>query len=366
MLDPPSLWIRAGPGGGEAGGTLKGPKRLPTRGKPVTKLPPLSLGRHRTGCHRPSRGLHRPSLVILTSLHLHSLASAPPPSYPPPGSQLLLPGLPSPLGQLKLCLLGEALAESPGEQRRPSPSPSLFPFGPKALAEILQPAYEGGVMAPPRWDRRSTCPTPPAPRRCRSAAPPPVLRIPRPPFPGCLARVTSATRSPPPPLHPRCLPGAGVPRAPRARHGHGFGGADAAPAAAAAAAASTCHPRAFRPRPLRPATRGHAELPAAVPRPLSRSAALAGETHAAPAGGPETSLVGEGLGMRFPPSGTRDGGSSEGEGVGNGASTMGLGPSGEGRAGVSSVEASAGVGCPSDGAWELLLPRRKGWGGVIL
>lgn len=145
----------------------------------------------------------------------------------------------------------------------------------------------------------STCPAPPAPRRCRSASPPPVLRIPRPPFPGCLARVTSATRSPPPPLHPRCLPGAGVPRAPRSPHGHGFGRADAA-AAAAAAAASPRHPRAARPRPLRPATRGYAELPAAVPRPLSWSAAVAGEAHAAPAGGPGNLSGGGGAGDAVP------------------------------------------------------------------
>lgn len=204
-------------------------------------------------------------------------------------------------------------------------------------------------MAPSRWDRRrgspSTCPAPPAPRPCSSAAPPPVLRIPRPPFPGCLARVTSATRSPPPPLHPRCLPGAGVPRAPRSGHGHGFGLTDAAAAAAAVAAASTCHPRSARPRPLRPAARGYAELPAAVPRPLSWSAALAGEALAATARGAAISPVGEGLGMRFPPLRARDRGSSEREGVGNGGSTMEVGPSGEGGTGVLSIE----VGGPSEG-----------------
>lgn len=219
-------------------------------------------------------------------------------------------------------------------------------------------------MAPPRWDRRRGItvhlphPThsPTVPQRSSPARsphpPPPLPRLPRSgdvsdPVPAAAASsVPARSRRPPSPSR------------------HGFGGADAA--AAAAAAASTCHPRAARPRPLRPATRGYAELPAAVPRPLSWSAALAGETHAAPAGGPETSLVGEGLGMRFPQWGTRDWGSSEGERVGNGASAMEVGPSGEGRVGVSSTEASARIGCPSDGDGELLLPQREGWGGVPL
>lgn len=169
-------------------------------------------------------------------------------------------------------------------------------------------------MAPLRWDRRRPHypPAPPRPHLHGAAAP-----LPRPPFPGCLARVTSATWSPPPPLppHPLRPPGAGVPRAPRARPGHGFGRVDAAPAAAAAASAR--QPRAARPRPLRPSARGHAELPAAVPRPLPWFAALAGEAHAAPAGGPVISLMGEGLGMRFPPLGTGDRGSTQGERVGN-------------------------------------------------
>nr|XP_044629315.1 transmembrane protein 59-like isoform X3 [Equus asinus] len=65
-------------------------------------------------------------------------------------------------------------------------------------------------MAPLRWDRRRPHypPAPPRPHLHGAAAP-----LPRPPFPGCLARVTSATWSPPPPLppHPLRPPGAGVP-----------------------------------------------------------------------------------------------------------------------------------------------------------
>lgn len=58
--------------------------------------------------------------------------------------------------------------------------------------------------------------------------------------------------------------------------------------------------------------------------------------------------MGDGLRMRFPPFGAGDKGSSEGEGVREGGSPMGVGPSGGGRAGVPSMVVSAGVGGPSD------------------
>lgn len=56
--------------------------------------------------------------------------------------------------------------------------------------------------------------------------------------------------------------------------------------------------------------------------------------------------MGEGLGLRFPLLRALDKDASEREGVGDGGSTMEVGPSGEGRTGVPSVEASAGVGVP--------------------
>ena len=57
--------------------------------------------------------------------------------------------------------------------------------------------------------------------------------------------------------------------------------------------------------------------------------------------------MGDGLRMRFPPFGAGGKGSSEGEGVREGGSPMGVGPSGGRRAGVPSMMVSAGVGGPS-------------------
>lgn len=142
VLDPPTLWIRAGPEGGEAGGPLKGLERLPTRGKPIAKLPLLSLECQKTGCHRPSQGLHLtqscnphvpPSPLsrfrTVTLLFQHSPSRLRALSYfcldcPPRlvSSNFAFSGRPS---------------LNPLANRHLIPAPNLFPFGLIARTEIL-------------------------------------------------------------------------------------------------------------------------------------------------------------------------------------------------------------------------------------
>jgi hypothetical protein len=99
-------------------------------------------------------------------------------------------------------------------------------------------------------------PTPPVPQRC---SPPPLPRLPR--------SGDVSARSPTPPHRP--------PRS--ARHGCGQGHDAVTAAAAAAAGVAFRRPRAAPPRPLRPAARGHAELPAAVSPARPRPGTLAGD-----------------------------------------------------------------------------------------